>query len=104
MGSLPGGATVHGRKKRRRRPSDSVEVELVACGPLLRVGRQGKRRAAFEFGGGERHVGGRGGGVAFFGSSLRERDQCEGVFGISGLDFFFCPEGNRDCGFVAVDL
>lgn len=37
LGSLPGGAAVHGRKKRRRRPSGSVEVELVACGPLLRL-------------------------------------------------------------------
>lgn len=97
----PAALAVHGRKKRRRRPSDSVEVELVACGPLLRVGRQEACRVRVrrrrKTRGWER---GRSRALRLF----AERDPCEGVFGISGLDFFFCPEGNRDCGLVAVDL
>lgn len=47
----------------------------------------GKRRAAFEFGGGERHVGGRGDGVALFGSSLRET-RARVFSGFRGLIFF----------------
>lgn len=49
-------------------------------------------------------MGGRGDGVAFFGSSLRERP-VRGCFRDFGASFFFLPGGqmgNRDCGLVAV--